>query len=363
MGHALALARRGLGRVSPNPAVGCILVREDLNGRIVGRGWTQPGGRPHAETEAIRQAGHLAKDAVAYITLEPCNHEGQTGPCSVALVNAGVKRVVVAIEDPDPRTSGAGIERLKNAGIDIVYGVMEKEATRLNTGFISKTNHHRPIFSWKIAATLDGRIATQTGDSKWITGIAARRYGHLLRAQYDAIIVGSHTALNDDPSLTCRLPGMENRTPVRIVLSRKLRLPVTSKLVATAKTNPTIIYTRSPAQNERTNLEKFGVTVIDSNIDPAGHISVTHVAADLAKRGMTRVLLEGGGTVAASFLKADLIDRIYWFSAPKVIGSEGYPSLGQTGINHLVQSPAFTQHSNYGMGADNLYILDRDRDA
>lgn len=363
MTAALALARRGLGNVSPNPAVGCVLVRDDLNGRIVGRGWTQPGGRPHAETEAIQRAGDLAKGATAYVTLEPCNHQGQTGPCSTALIKAGVKCVVVAIEDPDPRTSGAGIQRIREAKIEVITGVMADAARTLNAGFISRINNNRPIFSWKSAATLDGRIATRTGDSKWITGEHARRYGHLLRAQYDAIIVGSETALNDDPTLNCRLPGMENLSPTRIVLSKSLRLSLDSQLVKSAKSLPLIIYTHSPAKNEQNKLEEMGVTVIDVGTDQTGRISIPRVAVDLARLGMTRILLEGGGTLAASFLGADLIDRIYWFSAPKLIGSEGRPSLGETGINQLIQSPAFTRRSNYVMGADNMYIFDRDRDA
>jgi diaminohydroxyphosphoribosylaminopyrimidine deaminase/5-amino-6-(5-phosphoribosylamino)uracil reductase len=360
---ALALARRGLGQVAPNPAVGCILVREDMGGRIVGRGWTQPGGRPHAETEALRRAGNLARGASAYVTLEPCNHQGQTGPCSSALIDAGVKSVVVAIEDPDPRTAGAGLQRLRDADIEVITGVMSDEALSLNAGFISKITHGRPLFAWKAAATLDGRIATQTGDSQWITGPRSRAFSHLLRAQNDAILIGSETALNDDPSLTCRLPGMADRTPLRIVLSKNLKVQKTSKLVTTAKSFPTMIYSVDHSQDVQEQYEGLGVTVVKTDADGNGQVSITSVASDLANRGITRVLLEGGGTLASSFLRADTIDRIYWFSAPKLIGSEGRPSLGETGINQLIQTPAFTRRSNYVMGADTLTILDRDRNA
>jgi diaminohydroxyphosphoribosylaminopyrimidine deaminase / 5-amino-6-(5-phosphoribosylamino)uracil reductase len=360
---ALVLARRGLGRVSPNPAVGCVLVRQDLGGRIVGRGWTQPGGRPHAETEAIRRAGALSAGATAYITLEPCNHTGETGPCAEALIKAGIKCAVVAIKDPDPRTAGGGLKRLSDAGIEVITDVMADEAGYLNAGFISKVIHKRPIFTWKAATSLDGRIATQSGDSKWITGEKARQYGHLLRAQHDAIMIGSETALHDDPSLACRLPGMADRSPIRIVLSSRLRISTSSQLVKTASDIPTLIYTLDTDLDRRGALEATGVTVKTARSDENGRISIPDVAADLAQQGLTRVLLEGGGTLAASFLTADLINRIYWFTAGKLIGSEGRPALGETNIDRLIQSPAFTRRSICVMGPDILNIMERDRGA
>jgi len=359
MHHAMALARRGLGRVHPNPAVGCILVRDDLSGQVVGRGWTQPGGRPHAETEAIRRAGALSKGATAYVTLEPCNHQGQTGPCSDALIRAGVRRVVVAIEDPDPRTAGAGIDRLKNAGIEVTTGVLADQARRVNAGFISRITRQRPMISWKTATSMDGRIATMSGDSKWITGDAARRFGHFLRARYDAIMIGSKTASADDPSLTCRLPGMEDRSPIRIVVSGRGGLNRESQMVRSAPQIPTLLYTLTPPSESAIELENYGVTVIPVAADPQGNVSVSHLATDLADRGVTRLLVEGGGSLAASFLRHDLIDRIYWFRAPILIGREGRPALGKTGFERLSQSPAFTRRSNCVMGADTLEILDR----
>jgi len=361
MKTALALARRGLGNVAPNPAVGCVLVREDLNHRVVGRGWTQAGGRPHAETEAIRRAGTLAKGATAVVTLEPCNHTGETGPCSEALINAGIKRAVIAIPDPDPRTAGRGLQRLRDAGIEVITGVLDDQARDLNAGFISKITQNRPTISWKTATSLDGRIATHSGDSQWITGEKAREFGHLLRAEHDAIMIGSETALIDDPSLACRLHGMSDRSPTRIVLSSRLRFSTDCQLVKTARQIPTMIYTLDMDRGRRNDLEKSGVTVISAEADENGRISVSSVASDLAQRSTTRLLLEGGGTLAASFLKADLIDRIYWFRAPKLIGSEGRPALGATDIDRLIQSPAFTRRSNCVMGADTLDVMDRDR--
>ena len=211
LGHmraALALARRGLGRVAPNPAVGCILVRDGI---VVGRGWTQPGGRPHAETEALRRAGAAAAGAVAYVTLEPCAHHGSTPPCADALIAAGVSRVVVAIEDPDPRVAGRGLARLTAAGISVETGVCADEAGRLNAGFLKRIEHGLPLVTLKLATSLDGKIATHAGESQWITGEDARARGHLLRAQTDAIMIGSGTAQIDNPLLTCRLPGLEDR--------------------------------------------------------------------------------------------------------------------------------------------------------
>ncbi|MBT3305591.1 MAG: bifunctional diaminohydroxyphosphoribosylaminopyrimidine deaminase/5-amino-6-(5-phosphoribosylamino)uracil reductase RibD, partial [Alphaproteobacteria bacterium] len=230
MRTALSLARRGLGSVWPNPAVGCVLVREDLGHRIVGRGWTQDGGRPHAETEALGRAGELARGATAYVSLEPCNHQGETGACSEALINAGVKRCVIATEDSDPRVSGGGVKRLQNAGVETLTGICQKEALYLNVGFLMRVTEGRPMFTLKTATTLDGRVATVRGNSKWITGAGARAFAHGLRADHDAILIGIGTALADNPSLTCRLPGMEDRSPVRIVADSALRLAPDSLL-------------------------------------------------------------------------------------------------------------------------------------
>ena len=260
MTAALGLARRGLGTVWPNPAVGCILVRE---GRVVGRGWTQPGGRPHAESEALRRAGAAASGAAAYVSLEPCNHHGKTPPCAEALIAAGIRRAVVALKDPDPRVAGRGIARLEAAGIEVALGLLGEEAAELNAGFLSLMQKGRPLVCWKTATTLDGKIATRTGESRWITGELARARAHLLRAASDAVAVGVGTALADDPELTCRLTGLEPASPVRVVIDGRLRLALTSRLVATARATPSWLITRSDAAEERCQvLRDAGVEVI-----------------------------------------------------------------------------------------------------
>ncbi len=240
MRTALALARRGLGAVWPNPAVGCVLVN---GGRVIGRGWTQPGGRPHAETEALRRAGEAARGAIAYVSLEPCCHWGRTPPCADALIAAGVRRVVVALEDPDPRVAGAGIGRLRAAGLAVDTGLGAAEAAEINAGFLARLAFGRPLVTLKLATSLDGRIATGSGESRWITGPPARARAHSLRAEHDAIMVGTGTVLADDPQLTCRLPGLGHRSPVRVVLDRHLRIPPAAQVIADARRTPTWVLT------------------------------------------------------------------------------------------------------------------------
>nr|WP_281418400.1 bifunctional diaminohydroxyphosphoribosylaminopyrimidine deaminase/5-amino-6-(5-phosphoribosylamino)uracil reductase RibD [Azospirillum soli] len=350
MRAALALAARGLGNTWPNPAVGCVLVKD---GAVVGRGWTQPGGRPHAETEALARAGASAHGATAYVTLEPCNHHGKTPPCSEALVAAGVARVVVACGDPDPRVAGGGLERLRAAGIAVVTGVCEAEAWALNEGFFRRIQDHRPLYTLKAATTLDGRIATHSGVSQWITGPTARAWGHRLRASHDAIMVGIRTALTDDPELTCRLPGLTHHSPVRIVVDSRLRLPLTGRLAATARAVPTWIVTREDADAAR--LEAFtdcGVEVIRVTADSAGLPDLGEASAVLARRGLTRVLVEGGATLAASLLRAGLADRLEWFRASSVMGGDGLPAVHGFGVDALDQMARFTRVSVRQAGED-----------
>ena len=261
MRAALALARRGLGSAWPNPAVGCVLVKD---GAVVGRGWTQPGGRPHGETEALERAGEAARGATAYVRLEPCCQWGKTPPCTDALLAAGVARVVLPVEDPDPRVSGRGIARLRDAGVEVVTGVLADEARALNEGFFRRINDGRPLVTLRLASTLDGRIATSEGESRWITGDLARERAHLLRARHDAVMIGSNTALADDPELTCRLPGLTNRSPVRIVVDGRLRVPLTATLVATAKTTPTWFVTlKGDAPERHRAFRDCGVELIE----------------------------------------------------------------------------------------------------
>ncbi len=350
MRAALALASRGLGTTWPNPAVGCVLVRD---GMVVGRGFTQPGGRPHAETVALAAAGGAARGATAYVSLEPCSHHGKTPPCADALVEAGVARVVVACEDPDPRVSGRGVARLRAAGIAVTTGVCTAEGWRLNQGFFNRILHDRPLFTLKLATTLDGRIAVHTGESKWITSETARAWGHALRARNDAIMVGIRTALTDDPELTCRLPGLTHHSPVRIVVDSRLRLPLTGRLAATARAVPTWVVTREDADAMR--LEAFtdcGVEVIRVPADTAGLPDIVAAGGELARRGLTRVLVEGGATLAASLLRAGLADRLEWFRASSVMGGDGLPAVHGFGVDALDQMARFKRVSVRQAGED-----------
>lgn len=353
METALTLAARGLGQTWPNPTVGCLLVRD---GKPVGRGWTQPGGRPHAETEALSRAGSLALGATAVVTLEPCVHYGETPPCVDALLQAGVRRVVVAITDPDPRVAGKGIAALRAAGVSVTTGVCAARAEHLNKGFILRTTRHRPLFTLKIASTLDGRIATVTGASRWITGDQARAVGHQLRASHDVILIGSETALQDDPDLTCRLPGLSGRSPVRVVADGRLRLAGNSRLMQTAAATPTWILTHAPFDGR---LCPPGVTLLKVDRGLDGHLDPQAIAQTLADRGVTRVLIEGGGVLAASFLRAGLIDRLVWFHAPKIIGSDGREAVAVAGVRELVDALPFARRSVHQMGNDIVEAYER----
>jgi len=353
MHTALALAGRGLGLVWPNPAVGCVLV--GAQGRVVGRGWTQPGGRPHAETEALNRAGGAAKGATAYVTLEPCAHHGQTPPCADALVEAGVARVVAATEDPDPRVKGGGVKRLRDAGIAVETGVLRGEAEAVNAGYLMRQTDGRPLVTLKLATTLDGRIATHTGESRWITGEAARAHGHMLRARYDAIIVGIGTALVDDPSLTCRLSGLEDRSPVRIVVDSRLHLSLTSKLVATAAQIPTWLVTVAGGDtNRRQAFEDCGVRIIEVDEAPDGYPDPASMLQALGREGLTRVLIEGGSHLAASFMGADLVDRLRWFRASGVMGGDGIAAVAAYGVDELTMMHRFRRIDLCNVGDDVL---------
>ncbi len=352
---ALALAARGLGRVAPNPAVGCILVK---GGRVIGRGWTQPSGRPHAETEAVRRSSSQAAGSTAYVTLEPCAHHGQTPPCAEALIDAGVSRVVIAIEDPDPRVSGRGAARLRAAGIKVEQGLCAAEARLLNSGFFSRHAKCRPDVTLKLATTMDGRIATHKGDSQWITGELARRRAHLLRAQADAVLVGSGTAIVDNPRLDVRLPGLEEATPLRLVIDGRLRLPLTHDLVARAREVPTRLVTHDGNSAERiAAYVEAGVEVVQVGQDDYGHCSLAETLAGLAERGVNQLLVEGGGHLAAAFMRAGLVDRVAWFRAPSVIGGDGVAALASFGVDRLDEAPQFRQTSRLRLGPDVLEFI------
>ena len=351
MRHALTLAARGLGRVWPNPAVGCVIVNE---GRIVGRGRTADGGRPHAETQALLQAGAQSRGATAYVTLEPCAHEGQTPPCANALISSGIKRVVVALKDPDPRVSGRGIEAMKAAGLHVEVGCHAAEAEALQRGFLSRINQNRPSLTLKLAMTLDGRIATASGESKWITGSPARRAVHGLRATHDAVMVGAGTMRADDPDLRVRDMGA-TRQPVRVVVSRHLRLPQKSQLFRTAKETPVWIVcdAQTRESDEARAWEDAGARIIPVTANGA-HLSPLETMTALGQAGLTRVLCEGGGMLAASLMASSLVDELIVFAAGKFIGAEGQPGIGPLGLASLSESPAFTLVNVTAVGEDVL---------
>jgi diaminohydroxyphosphoribosylaminopyrimidine deaminase / 5-amino-6-(5-phosphoribosylamino)uracil reductase len=337
MHHALALAGRALGRVAPNPAVGCVIVSAD--GRVMGRGWTRAGGRPHAETVALAQAGEAARGATVYVTLEPCSHFGQTAPCADALIAAGIARVVGSVEDPDPRVKGKGFEKLRGAGIEVITDVLEKEAAAFNVGFFLRVTQNRPLVTLKVAESKDGKTIRKTGD-KWITGTDARRFGHLLRAKHDAILVGIGTELVDDPELTCRLPGLEARSPQRIVLDTQLRLPPRSKLATTARQVPVLVMTAAQGGDA---LRAQGVEIVRIASDEEGQLDLHAVLNELAKRGITRLLIEGGPTVASAFLAARLVDRLEIFTAPIELGDNGKGEIEGLAAAHARASVAETR--------------------
>lgn len=351
MKSALALARRGLGNTWPNPSVGCVVVK---NGRVVGRAVTAPGGRPHAEPAALEAAGAEARGATVYVTLEPCCHWGRTPPCTDALINAGVARVVIATRDPDPRVDGAGIAKLRDAGVSVEKGVLQAEADEVVAGFRSRVRLGRPLVTLKLASTLDGRIATRTGESRWITGEAARRAAHALRGRHDAVMVGVGTILADNPELTCRLPGYRPNPVVRIVADSHLRTPLTATLAATATKAPTWMLIREGTDRERRRaFADLGVTLIEvrgaeTGVDPVGAL------AALGEAGLIQVLVEGGAELAASLLRADLVDRIAWFHAPTVMGGDAWPAVQAFGIEHLNAMPRFMRVAETPLGDDML---------
>ncbi len=345
MALALSLGRRGMGRVWPNPAVGCVIVRE---GRIVGRGWTADGGRPHAEVRALAQAGAAAKGAAAYVTLEPCSHTGKTPPCAAALIDAQVARVIVATGDPDPRVAGRGLAMLEAAGITVTVGVAAAAARVDHTGFLKRITAGVPFVTLKVAGTLDGRIATATGESQWITGPEARRAVHMMRARHDAVMVGAGTVRADDPLLTVRGLGFR-RQPVRIVVSRAMKLNPDRRLARTAREVPVWLCHGDDADASAwTDLgaKSLPCAVASGQVDPLAALRA------LADEGITRVFCEGGGMLAASLLNAGLVDRLVVFSAGMAIGAEGTPMLAAMGVDRLGLAPRFALEGVQRLGGD-----------
>ncbi len=332
MSHALALAARGLGRTWPNPAVGCVIVKA---GRIIGRGWTQPGGRPHAERVALAQAGAQAEGATAYVTLEPCAHHGRTSPCAEALVAAKVTRVVTAQTDPDPRVSGRGHAILRAAGLAVTEGVLEPRARALQAGFLKRITEGLPFVTLKLATTLDGRIATASGESRWITGPLARRAVHQMRLTHDAVLTTSATALADDPDLTARDIGASHQ-PLRLLADRRLRVPATSRLGQTAALHTVWVLhgpDATPNGWDQTSARLIAATTNGAHLDLPAAFRL------LAAEGLTRILIEAGGQFAAALIRAKLVDELALFQAGCLIGGDGFPVLGPLGLIALNDAP------------------------
>ena len=351
MALALSLGRRGQGNVWPNPAVGCVIARD---GTIVGRGWTQPGGRPHAEVVALGQAGAAARGATAYVTLEPCAHHGQTPPCAQALIDAGVARVVVATTDSDARVSGRGLEMLRAAGIDVTTGVREAEARADHAGFLSRVERGRPLVTLKLATSFDGRIATGSGESQWITGPRARRMVHALRSRNDAVLVGAGTARGDNPSLTVRDLGIAHQ-PVRIVVSRRLDIPTDGPLAQTAQTVPVMLCHGTDADPARiADWQARGARTLPCAARN-GQIDLGDAMRQLGAQGLTRIFCEGGSALAASLIEGDLADRLIGFTAGLAIGAEGLPGIGAMGLARLQDAPRFTLLHTMQIGPDLMH--------
>lgn len=355
---ALTLGRRGQGRTWPNPAVGAVIVRD---GVIVGRGWTQPGGRPHAEVEALRRAGAAARGATIYVTLEPCSHFGKSSPCADAVIAAGIARVVTAIEDPNPLVAGQGHARLRAAGIAVDLGLCATEAAHDHAGHFRRVRDKRPHVILKLAVSSDDRIGETGGRPVAITGEAARARVHLLRAQCDAILVGIGTVLADDPLLTCRLPGLEAQSPVRVVLDRALRISGDSKLVHSAREHPLWVMTSDLSEAPAAmKLGAAGAQVlrVSTTSAPPG-LDLAAVLHALADKDITRLMVEGGSRVASSFVASGLVDEIWLFRGPEAIGDGGVAALDALPLSDITQSPGFKVRASETLGKDTLTIYER----
>lgn len=350
MALALSLGRRGMGQVGPWPSVGCVIVKD---GRIVGRGRSDAVLVQHAEVGALQQAGAAAKGATAYVTLEPCSHQGRTPPCANALIDAGVARVVVATGDPNPLVAGEGLARLRAAGVIVDLGCLEDAARDDHAGFLLVQTEGRPFVTLKLAMSLDGRIATATGESKWITGPEARRAVQALRARHDAVMVGAGTARADDPMLTVRDMGAV-RQPVRVVVSRRLDLPVDSALVRTADTVPLWLCHDAGLDTKLVaHWTALGATCLPCDVY-GRQVTPASVLRKLAAKGITRVFCEGGGSLASSLLAAGLVDELIVFAAGTIIGAEGTPGVAAMGLDRLSDAPRFQLAETRAVGADTL---------
>lgn len=347
---ALAMACRGFGRCAPNPSVGCVLVK---GGRILAKACTADGGRPHAEALALEKAGALAKGATAYVTLEPCAHHGKTPPCAESLVQAGIAHVVIGCVDPDPRVSGAGVKILEDAGVSVSQGVCEAEALEVHSGFFLRLSDARPLVALKVATTSDGKVATESGESKWITGGLARAKTHQLRSQYDAILCGVGTVLADDPSLTTRIEGHVHR-PVRVILDSYLKTSLDAQVIGTAAAVPTWIFYEDDREGRAAAFEDAGVTLFQTK-----ERSIVEVLRVLASEGITRLFVEGGAQIHGQFLSEGLVDELYWFRAPKILGGGAMESFSGFSTESLSDAFALRRMKTISLGEDMLEIYKR----
>jgi diaminohydroxyphosphoribosylaminopyrimidine deaminase/5-amino-6-(5-phosphoribosylamino)uracil reductase len=351
---AVREARKGQGRTSPNPCVGAVVVN---NGKLVGKGYHHQAGTPHAEVHALNAAGAAAQGATLYVTLEPCNHQGRTPPCTEKILTAGISRVVVGMNDPNPRVKGGGNVYLQDRGLEVVAGVLAEECRNLNRPFIKHSTTGRPWVIMKAGLSLDGRIATRTGHSRWITGSESRTRAHLWRDRVDAILVGVETALADDPALTARPRGGKGRDPLRVVLDSTLRLPVTARLLQQESLASTRVYC-SPAASasRRRALTEAGAVVVEVEKDPAGGLELGAILKDLGRQGITSLMVEGGGRVHAAFLRGGFYDQACLFVAPLFLGADGLPVVGNLGLESVEQGKRFTPTRVQRLGSDIMIV-------
>ncbi|QCB63072.1 bifunctional diaminohydroxyphosphoribosylaminopyrimidine deaminase/5-amino-6-(5-phosphoribosylamino)uracil reductase RibD [Wolbachia endosymbiont of Drosophila mauritiana] len=383
MSIALKLAEKSLGSVAPNPAVGCVIVKD---GMVIGEGYTGIGGRPHAEVVALQNAQDLTHGATMYVTLEPCCHFGVTEPCTAEIIKSGIRKVVIAAIDPDSRVSGGGIKALADAGIEVKQGIMQKEAEKLNVGFFTTKKLHRPFIACKIATTLDGKIATFTGDSKWITSEDTRNWVHELRAKYDAIMIGSSTLINDDPLLTCRLPRLEDRSPIRLIIDSQGKLKKEHNIAKTADKVITWVITNKEVERKIKDINYLIVNTppvipVPRHWDPENFkqlrsenwipVSSTGMTSDrkvclkdmasklVSEIGITRLLVEGGGVLVTELLKHDLIDRLIICRSGKILGNDATPFIGDLGIQSINNCYQFKKVEIIDFDEDVVELWDR----
>ena len=361
MQTAIALARNGIGKTSPNPAVGAVIVK---NGRIIGKGYHKKAGRAHAELNALKQAGIKAKGAEMYVTLEPCSHFGRTPPCADAIIKAGIKKVFIGMKDPNPLVAGKGVSRLLSAGMDVEVGILENECRGINEAYIKYITTKTPFVTLKLASTLDGKIATSTGESKWITGKAARRFAHRMRREADAVMVGIGTVLKDNPELTTRL--VKGKDPIRIVVDSKLRMPVNARVLNTKRGGIIIATTKERGQGTKgtevpfvvrgqkiKKLEAKGAEIL-ALPSKTGEVDLKALMKELGKREITNLIIEGGPTLAAASLKDGIVDKIAIFYAPRILGKEGLPMIEELGIRRLTDAVSLSRLACKRLGEDIL---------